>query len=91
MKILRGGGAPKIFRHPKGELLKTVGLGGGLRKFVYSKANRRGRWLLKKLTASEGVPLKFQASSFNIFIPPVILNELSLNLICGKTADVISK
>ena len=38
MKILRG--ALKLFRHPKGGALKK--LGGGLRKFVYFKTNRRG-------------------------------------------------
>ena len=38
MKILRG--ASKIFRHPKGGgSEKIVGLGGGLRKFVYFKTN----------------------------------------------------
>ena len=38
MKILMG--APKIFIHPK-EGLKKLGGGGGLRKFVYFKTNRR--------------------------------------------------
>ena len=35
--ILRG--APKILTHPKGGSEKIVGLGEGLRKFVYSKTN----------------------------------------------------
>ena len=37
MKILRGGGAPKFFRHPKGGALKKL---GGLQRFVYFKTNR---------------------------------------------------
>ena len=53
------GRAPKIFRHPK----------GGLRKFVYFKTNRRVG-APKKLNRLRGGLLKFQASSFNIFIPP---------------------
>ena len=41
VKILRRG--PNIFRHLKrGSSEKIVGLGGGLRKFVYFKTNRRG-------------------------------------------------
>ena len=38
MKILRGGGAPKDTR--KGDSEKNRG--GGLRKFVHFKTNRRG-------------------------------------------------
>ena len=53
--------------------------GGGLQKFVYFRTNRRGWGAPKKLNRQGGRLLKFQASSFNIFVPPlVILKELSL-------------
>ena len=42
MKILRGGGAPNFFRHPKGGSEKMLGQEGRFRKFVYFKTNRRG-------------------------------------------------
>ena len=42
MKILRGGGGlQKFLDTRKGISEKIVGLGGGLRKFVYFKNNRR--------------------------------------------------
>ena len=84
MKILGGGGggAPKIFRHPKGGSEKIVGLGGEAPNIciLQNQQERGGRGaLLKNETANEGGLLKFQALSFNIFIPLVILNGLSLN------------
>ena len=56
MKILRGGGAQKIFRHPKGRLKKIK---GGYENLHTPKPTGRGGGLLK-----------FQAWSFNIFIRP---------------------
>ena len=37
MKILRGGGAMKIFSHPKGHSENIVGLGEGLRNLYYQR------------------------------------------------------
>ena len=63
--------APKVFTRPKWEALKIFTSKG------------RGGGALKKLNRKQGMLLKFQASSFKIFIPPapslVTLNELSLN------------
>ena len=56
---IEGRGAPKIRR-----ALKKL---GGFRKFVYFKTSRR-RGAPKKLNRWRGGLLKFQASSFNIFI-----------------------
>ena len=73
MKILSGGGALKIFRHPKGGSEKIVVLRGGLQKFVYFKTNRRlggGGGASKKLNCERGGRQKFQASSLNIFMSP---------------------
>ena len=54
---------------------------GGGSKNLYASKPTGGGGLLNKWAASEGELLKFQASSFNMFIPPlVILNELSLTL-----------
>ena len=60
-------GAPKIFRYLKGGLWRNYGGGGGLQKSVYFKPKRRGA--PKKLNRERGGLLKFQALSFNIFIP----------------------
>ena len=50
MKILRGKGAPKIFRHLKGEPAeKIVGLGGGAPKICILQNQQDGWGLLKKL------------------------------------------
>ena len=57
---------------------KFIGLGEGLWNFYYQ---RRGG-APNKLNHWRGGLLKFQALSFKIFIPPIIiLNELSLILI----------
>ena len=64
MKILRGG-APRIFRHPKGGSEKIRGGSENLYTL-----NPKGGGAPKKLNCSRGGLLKFQASSFNIFIPP---------------------
>ena len=56
--------------------MKILRGGGGLQ-------NQQDGGLLKNWTTSEGGLLKFQASSFNIFLSPpslVILNELSLTI-----------
>ena len=37
--LISQGGPLKIFTHPKGGSEKIVGLGGGLRKFLYFKTN----------------------------------------------------
>ena len=61
------GVAPKIFRYLK----------EGLRKFVYFITTRRGapKNNIEPLARGGGGGLlEFQASSFNIFIPLVILN-----------------
>ena len=45
MKILRGGGTPNIFRHPKGgkgALKKLLGLEWVLQKCVYFKTTKGG-------------------------------------------------
>ena len=53
-KGVGGGGVPKDFRHPKGGLWKKL-LGG------VGAPKKLNRW--------RGRLLRFQASSFNIFIP----------------------
>ena len=72
------GGAPKIFRHPKGGSEK-IRAGGFENLYTFTPKRRRAP---KKTEPLARGLLKFQASSFNIFIPPppplVILNELSL-------------
>ena len=76
------GGAPKIFRHPK----------GGHRKFVYFKTNGRVG-APKKLNRLRGGLLKFQASIFNIFIPPLPYQmnfPLQLLAICEFIRPVVT-
>ena len=95
INMTRGGGwrywerAPKIFRHPKGGLWKSL---GELWKFVYFKTNRKGGggfWKIEPLArgAAKIVSFEFQylhppPSPFPPPPPPplVILNELSLRL-----------
>ena len=87
--IEEGEGLQKFLDTRKGGSEKIVGLGGGLRKFVYFKTNRRG-WLLKIKTTSERALLKFQALSFNIFIPPCHIRELVMfNLYCICNVQLI--
>ena len=80
MKILRG--ALKIFRHPKGGSEK-IKRGGGLRKFVYFKTNRRWGGAPKKIEPLARGAAKISSFEFQyLHTPPplpVILNELSLN------------
>ena len=70
-------GGSENFKTPERGALKKL---GGAPKICILQNQKKGG-LLKKGTASEGGLLKFQALSFNIFIPPplVILNELSLS------------
>ena len=89
VKILMG--APKMFRcldTQKGGPEKNQ---GGLQKFVCFNTNRKGEGAPKKLNHQRGGLLKFQAFSFNIFIPPpptfVISNELSLKEILNCTQN----
>ena len=71
MKTLRRGGR-KFLDTRKGGSEKIDGLGGGLRKFVYFKPNRRGGGggASKKIELLARGLLKFQALSFTIFISP---------------------
>ena len=65
--------------HERGALRKLLGQEGGAENLYTSKPTGGGT--PKKLNRQQGGLLKFQASSFNIFIPPpsiVILNELFL-------------
>ena len=74
MKILRGGGAPKIFRHSKGGALKK--LGGGLRKFVYFKP--KSSYKIEPLARGATKISSFEFQYLHPTPPPlVILNELS--------------
>ena len=79
MKILREG--LQNFSTPeRGALKKNCwARRGGSENLYTSKPTGEGEGLLKNGTASQGGLLKFKALSFNIFIPLVILNELSLN------------
>ena len=69
MKILREG-VWNFLDTRKGGSEKIRG-GGAPKICILQNQQERGGGLLKKWTASEGGLLKFQASSFNIFIPPL--------------------
>ena len=75
----RGGGG---WRYWRGRLQKFLDTGKGDSENLYT-SKRTGGWEApKKLNHWRGGLLKYQAPSFNIFIPPVvILNELSLRTV----------
>ena len=68
---IEGGGLRKFLDTRKGGSEKIVGLGGEAPKIcILQNYQERGRGAPKKLNRQRGGLLKFQASSFNIFIPP---------------------
>ena len=72
---MRAGGLRKFLDTRKGSPEKSR---GAPKICILQNQQEREEGLLKNITASGGAA-KMQASSFNIFIPPlVILNELSL-------------
>ena len=77
------GGLRKFLDTWKGGSEKIVGLEGGAPKICILQNQQEGGGIPKKLNRWRGGLLKFQASSFNIFIPPnlVILSELSLSAV----------
>ena len=81
------GGLRKFLDTRKGGSEKIRGGGGS--DYLYT-LNPKARGAPKKLNRKRGGLLKFQPSSFNIFIPPpplVILNELSLTRVEKSCLD----
>ena len=73
MKILRrGGGAPKIFRHPKGGSEKIVGLGGEAPKIcILQNYHERERGAPKKTKPLARGTAKTSSFEFQYLHPPL--------------------